>query len=113
MSDPATEQERYPIGHAWLRRELRLPVPPPAVESYIVAGARRTEIHGSRVVELYPRQYSTDGSVVSNLRFALRHEPVDLGVLAAALKAVDAADIEAWGPEGTHGRLQQTRMVLP
>ena len=96
MSDPATEQERYPIGHAWLRRELRLPVPPPAVESYIVAGARRTETHGSRVVELYPRQYSTDGSVVSNLRFALRHEPVDLGVLAAALKAVDAADIEAW-----------------
>ena len=96
MSNPATEQERYPIGHAWLRRELRLPVPPPAVESYIVAGARRTETHGSRVVELYPRQYSTDGSVVSNLRFALRHEPVDLGVLAAALKAVDAADIEAW-----------------
>ena len=96
MSDPATEQERHPIGHAWLRRELRLPVPPPAVESYIVAGARRTETHGSRVVELYPRQYSTDGSVVSNLRFALRHEPVDLGVLAAALKAVDAADIEAW-----------------
>ena len=96
MSDPATEQERYPIGHAWLRRELRLPVPPPAVESYIAAGARRTESHGSRVVELYPRQYSTDGSVVSNLRFALRHEPVDLGVLAAALKAVDAADIEAW-----------------
>ena len=96
MSDPATEQERYPIGHAWLRRELRLPVPPPAVESYIAAGARRTETRGSRVVELYPRQYSTDGSVVSNLRFALRHEPVDLGVLAATLKAVDAADIEAW-----------------
>ena len=34
--------------------------------------------------------------MVSHLRFALRHEPVDLGVLAAALKAVEAADIEAW-----------------
>ena len=36
------------------------------------------------------------GSVVAHLRFALRHEPVDLGVLAAALKAVDPSDIEAW-----------------
>ena len=34
--------------------------------------------------------------MVSHLRFALRHEPVDLGVLAAALKTIEAADIEAW-----------------
>ncbi len=97
MPDPtADERERRPIGHAWLRRELGLPVPPPAVESYVVAGARRTETRGSRIVELYPRQYAADGSVVSHLRFALRHEPVDLGVLAAALKTIDAADVEAW-----------------
>ena len=96
MLEPAAEKKRHPIGHAWLRRELGLRVPPPAVESYIVAGARRTETHGSRIVELYPRQYATDGSVVSHLRFALRHEPVDLGVLAAALKTIEAADIEAW-----------------
>ena len=96
MPEPTAQKERHPIGHAWLRRELGLPVPPPAVESYIVAGARRTETHGSRIVELYPRQYATDGSVVSHLRFALRHEPVDLGVLAAALKMIKAADIEAW-----------------
>ena len=96
MLGPAANKERHPIGHAWLRRELGLQVPPPAVESYIVAGARRTEIHGSRIVELYPRQYATDGSVVSHLRFALRHEPTDLGVLAAALGTVEAADIEAW-----------------
>lgn len=96
MSERATGKERCPIGHAWLRRELGLPVPAPAVESYVVAGARRTETHGSRIVELYPRQYAVDGSVVSHLRFALRHEPLDLGVLAAALEAVEAADVEAW-----------------
>ena len=96
MPEPTIGKNWHPIGHAWLRRELDLPVPPPAVESYIVAGARRTEAHGSRVVELYPRQYATDGSVVSHLRFALRHEPVDLGVLAAALKTADAAEIEGW-----------------
>ena len=85
-----------PIGQAWLRSELRLAVPPPFVESYVTAGARRTEIDGLRTVEIYPRQYAPDGSLVSHIRFALRHEPVDLGVLAAALKAVAASDIEAW-----------------
>ena len=92
----AADKERQPIGHVWLKRELDLPIPPPAVESYIVAGARRTETRGSRIVELYPRQYATDGSVVSHLRFALRHEPVDLGVMAAALKTIEPAEIEAW-----------------
>ena len=85
-----------PIGQAWLRSELRLAVPPPFVESYVTAGARRTETDGLRTVEIYPRQYAPDGSLISHIRFALRHETVDLGVLAAALKAVAAADIEAW-----------------
>ena len=96
MPDPIAGKERYPIGHAWLRRELGLKVPAPAVLSYITAGGRRTETSGSRTVELYPRQYAVHGSVVAHLRFALRHEPVDLGVLAAALKAVEPSDIEAW-----------------
>ena len=85
-----------PTGHAWLRRELNLAVPPPAVESYVVAGARRTEVHGRRIVERYRLQYATAGSIVAHLRFALRHEPIDLGVLVATLKAIEAADLEAW-----------------
>ncbi len=80
-------EERRPIGHAWLRRELALAVPRPATESYVVAGSRRTEVRGSRIVELYPRQYATDESVASHIRFALRREPVDLAVLVAAFKA--------------------------
>ena len=55
MPDPIAGKQRYPIGHAWLRRELGLKVPAPAVESYITAGGRRTETDGSRIVELYPR----------------------------------------------------------
>jgi Fic family protein len=96
MPDLAPQEQRNPIGQAWLRRELGLAVPAPAVESYVVAGARRTEVHGSRTIELYPRQYATDGTAVSHLRFALRHEPVDLGVLVATLKAIDPAVLEAW-----------------
>ena len=71
-------------------------VPPPEVESYIVAGARRTRMRGPRIEELYPRQYATDGSLVSHLRVALRHEAFDLGVLVAALKAIDPVELEAW-----------------
>ena len=96
MPEAVAGKEQHPIGHAWLRRELGLRVPAPTVESYIAAGGRRTKTNGSRIVELYPRQYAVDGSVVSHLRFALRHEPVDIGVLAAVLKAVKPSDIEAW-----------------
>ena len=71
-------------------------VPPPAIESYLVAGARRTETHGLRTRESYPMRYAPEGSVTSHLRFALRHEAFDLGVLVAALKAIDPGEIEAW-----------------
>jgi hypothetical protein len=68
-----------PVGHVALRERLKLPVPAPAVESYIVDAARRTEICDDRTIEYYPRRYAPDGSLVSHLRFALRHEPTDLG----------------------------------
>ena len=93
-------QKRTPVGQAWLRRELGLAVPQPALESYLVSGTRRTEVHGSRVVESYPRQYAPGDSVVSHLRFMLRREPFDLGVLAAALKTIDPATLEASAPDG-------------
>lgn len=96
MSIRSKEQNWQPVGHAWLRSELGLRVPRPAVESYVVPGARRTEDHGSHIIELYPRPYAVDASVVSHLRFALRHEPIDMGVLAAALTMVQAKEIEDW-----------------
>lgn len=95
MTSGVSKDKVNPIGHAWLKRELALGVPPPAVESYAVAGARRTEAHGRRTIEFYPRPYATEQTVVANLRFALRHEPVDLGVLVATFKAIDAGELEA------------------
>lgn len=95
------------IGQAWLRQQFRLAVPAPAVESYVVPGARRTAADGSRTLEYYPRQYDTDGTVASHLRFALRHEPTDLGVLVAVLKAMAPAELESWvraEPTGAYSR---------
>ena len=90
------KQDRAPAGQVWLRRELRLDVPPPAVRSYIVPGSRQTETRESGVVELYPRSYAPQASAISHLRFMLRHEAFDIGVLAAALKAMPAASLEGW-----------------
>ena len=95
------------VGQEWLRREFGLAVPQPAVESYIVQGARRTAVQDSRTLEFYPRQYDTDGAVASHLRFALRHEPIDLGVLVAVLKAMAPAELESWvraEPTGAYSR---------
>ena len=102
-----SSEERATLGHTWLRSHFTLRVPPPHVESYAIAGARRTEIMGSRIVELYPRAYSTGDDIVANLRFALRYEPLDLGVLAAAFAAMRAETIADWvrrEPSGSYAR---------
>ena len=93
---PVSKTERIPVGQTWLIRELGLAVPPPAIESYLVAGARRTETHGARTREWYPMRYAPEDSATSHLRFTLRHEAFDLGVLVAALNAIDPGEIEAW-----------------
>ena len=98
---------KHLLGHAWLHAELGLRVPPAATESLLVAGARRTETDGGRTFESYPRPYATDGSVVSHLRFALRHEPLDLGVLTAAFREIGPETLEDWvraEPSGAFSR---------
>ena len=74
MARSSPKEKRSPLGQAWLRRELQLPVPRPFVESHRVAsGTRRREVDGPCTLELYPRRYSVGRSVVSHIRFALRH----------------------------------------
>lgn len=96
MAPRIPNDARAPIGHTWLQRELVLRAPPPAVESYVVPGARRTEVNGSRTVESYPHQYRPDDTVAAHLKFALRYEPVDLGILVAAFRAMNPAELEDW-----------------
>lgn len=106
MNQPG-HQQRSPLGHMWLRSHFDLRVPAPYTESYAIAGARRTEAIDDRVIELYPRAYATGDDIVANLRFALRYEPLDLGVLAAAFAALPAAIIAGWirqEPSGSYAR---------
>lgn len=95
------------IGQAWLREEFGLKLPRPSVESHVTAGARRTTLDGARFTEQFPLVYAPSESATSHLRFALRHEAFDLGVLVAALKAIPPADLELWvreEPSGAYSR---------
>lgn len=86
--------------------ELELSVPPSAIRSSIIAGARRTRIENNVVLEQYPKNYSVDG-LFENLKFALRYEPIDLGLLKAAFEKINARDITEWvqsEPTGIYAR---------
>jgi hypothetical protein len=87
----------WPVGHAWLREAFDLNVPPPRTLSYVrETGARRTEVVGPRTYESYPASYAPDDEPTSHLKFALRHEPTDLGVLVAVLKRIPSDEMLAW-----------------
>lgn len=80
------------IGLHALVREMDLRVPLPAVRSETVAGGRKShETHAT----VYPASYATK-DIWENLRFAMRYEPIDLGVLAAFFDAVDRRQLEIW-----------------
>ena len=96
-----------PIGQAWLRANFAPNTLPPYTESYTIAGARRVEIHGPRTTFYYPRDYATGDDLVANLRFALRYEPIDLGILVAAFDAMPPNALTEWvqaEPSGAYAR---------
>lgn len=89
-----------------LIRDYDLAVPPPAVRSEIVAGARKTTITGHSVLEQYPKRYLPVG-LREQVRFALRYEPVDLAVYDQLFRKLDTAEFQAWisnEPNGIYAR---------
>src|ERR1700747_3461057 len=83
------------IGLTMLVEELGLRVPSPAGRSEGVRGGRRTKNSGDSILEQYPLSYApTD--LLGHLRFAMRYEPVDVGVIAAALQKIPREEMEKW-----------------
>jgi len=85
-----------PIGLWAVIDQLGLRVPYPAVRSELVAGTRKTRVTNAQVLEQYPRVYEPAAGTIGQLRFALRYEPLDLGVYKAALKCIDKTELERW-----------------
>jgi len=99
--------EHNPVGQAALIAKFGLRVPPPAVTSLVGPGVRRTTVEDSRTVEKYPQSYAPEDSLIGHIKFALRYEPLQLGILAAAFKVADPRELEAWvraEPTGAYAR---------
>ncbi len=83
------------IGLSRLVEELGLRVPSPAVRSEAIRGGRRTKISGDSILEQYPLSYApTD--LLGHIRFAMRYEPLDVGVIAAAFQKIPRPEMENW-----------------
>jgi Fic/DOC family protein len=96
-----------PVGQLALHRDFDMKVPAPAVQSYVGPGARRTVESSTDTQEFYPVSYAADGTPVGNLRFALKYEPLDLGVVYHALKGIGSRTLEEWvrtEPTGEYSR---------
>jgi Fic/DOC family len=94
-----------PLGYAAMAAAYGLEVPAPDI--LFATGERHTIRTEGRWSILTPR-YRTADTLVSHLAFALRHEAVDLGLLAALFRHPAAAPaITAWvqrQPTGKHSR---------
>ena len=107
--EPAPVDDAAPqaIGQAWLHEFLRLHVPPASTRSFVGPHARKTVNDGNATTEYYPLAYAVPDTIVDHLKFALRREPVDLGIIVATLKAMDPRTLEAWiraEPTGAYSR---------
>lgn len=94
-------------GYTALVEELALPVPRPHTESRIAGAVRRSEVRADRVFETYPRKSAPAQDLRGHLLFALKNEPTDLRVLAAAFKRLGPDPVRAWvrsEPTGGYAR---------
>ena len=79
-----------------LRNRFRLELPIPPVVSIIGSGQRRTLVEDGIVVERYPAAYDRGEGLAAELKHALRHEPLHLGILDLTFRAADPIEIETW-----------------
>lgn len=96
-----------PVGQAALIAKMGLRVPPPSVISVVGPGARKTVVKDGHTTERYTSAYLPDDDLAGHLKFSLKYEPTELGVLAAVFAACDPRDLEAWvrrEPTGAYAR---------
>ncbi len=96
MDDLNHKQGAISIGLWAVIDQLGLEVPHPVVRSELVAGTRKTRITSTQILEQYPRVYQPAHGIIGQLRFALRYEPLDIGVYKAAFAHIEKRELESW-----------------
>lgn len=79
------------VGYASLVETLRLRVSPPARPAFVDTSVNRRVDTGDRI--LFPTGVALADTPLGHLEFALRHEGIDLAIIASALPAIGAAPI--------------------
>lgn len=92
----SARQKETPAGLHAVIAELDLNVSRPIVRSLISGGTRKTRITDQEVLEQYPKSYQPDPGIAGQLRFALRYEPIELGVYKAAFQSIGKVPIQDW-----------------
>ena len=84
------------LGYSRLIEAEALAVLPPRSLAFLATqgGRREIETEGRRST-IYPAQYDPGASIFDHLEFALKHEGVNLAVLAAFFSKVDRAALTA------------------
>lgn len=100
-------------GQLALHTALRLRVPGPYHRSFITTGStRETHVDRDAARHHYPKRYAHDGALRDHLRFALRHEPLDRRLLAAAFDVWGEQDITDWVRHEPTGRTSRRAWFL-
>lgn len=95
MNETNEKSLPYAVGLTAIIEELNLKIPLPAVRSKIKSGGRKTVIDGNIVFENYPKTYGVSG-IYENLKFAMRYEPIDLGIIRAVFEKIDQTQLKTW-----------------
>jgi hypothetical protein len=88
------EKPAIPIGLHAAIEQLELKLPRPIVRSELASGTRKTKITPNQILEQYPRSYQPAEGIVGQLRFALKYEPLDLGVYKSVFAHIPKNDVE-------------------
>lgn len=92
----ALKENTTEAGQIALHTLLQMRRPLPAVRSFIASGARRTREAAGNTEEYYPLQYLSEGSPISHLKFALKYEPIDFGIVYETSRVIGPEPVEAW-----------------
>lgn len=86
-----------PLGQLALHRLLELKVPEPQHQSFAAPKKRPREVAGYGIREFYPSSAAPAGEdLLDHLAFALKREPLDLGVLAATFEKLEPRSLAEW-----------------
>lgn len=87
--------ERYG-GQMGLRQRFGLNLPPPFVISILGASRQGSDHKPDHQVNRYPASYDRGNDAISDLKFSLRYEPLELGLLKAAFREWGPAPMIEW-----------------